>query len=328
MVSLSLGTFVVCTLPVVEPYWTVKRRRATGAFMATTFEIPATLSNLGPGFDVLGLALTLTNQFTVTITPGRWTDGGKDVDPDSHLVHRTARRAASHFGGGLSGLSVHQVERVPRSRGLGSSATARVAGALAYASVAETRPSLEEVAAFLCEEEGHPDNALAALLGGLTLGMRTPSDMVMRSVTPPAALSVALCIPDVEVSTDKARAILPVAIERSDAVANGQHLALLMHGLLTGDRETLRHGLIDYLHQPWRGPLIGPVDEVFEAARSAGAVGAFISGSGSTLAAFCDPQSVNIVACRMRDALAAHGMTATALTSEPSTIGGWSQLSR
>jgi len=247
--------------------------------------VPATLSNLGPGYDTLGLALSLLNRFE--FEPGDdWRAEGATVDPDAHLTLRTARRAVEHFGGDLPGLHVRQQEHVPRSRGLGSSATARVAGLLAALELGGVRAPLDDQLTFLAAEEGHPDNVVPAMVGGLAVVDVREGGVAHLRLAPPK-LHVAICVPDVEVPTDEARRLLPSSVSRDDAVFNLRRLGFLLVGLLEGVDGAVTSGLDDRMHQSCRAPLIGPVDQAFARAKASGALGAFISGSGSTLAAFC-----------------------------------------
>jgi len=258
-------------------------------------DVPATLSNLGPGFDVVGVALDIHNSFEFKLLrPDHYTDAGVPVTREGHLVMDVAELAGEHFGARMPhGLALVQTERIPRCRGLGSSATARVAGLLAWHHMIFGRnPSSDEMVTFLAEHEGHADNVAAALLGGVSVSARVGEGLVTRTFSPPRGLSVALCIPEREVSTEDARRALPASLSRSDVVFQTSHLALLLVGLFTGDRESLRAGVADRLHHPYRAPLIGPVDVALARAQMAGAVTSFISGSGSTLAAFV-PEGVN-----------------------------------
>lgn len=246
--------------------------------MEVHIEVPATLSNLGSGYDVLGLAIGVANRFVVT--------EGSSASPGSELVVRTAQRAAARFGGTLPSIGVRQEEHVPRSRGMGSSATARVAGLLAYQHlVGPVDPA--DALGFLAEEEGHPDNVAPALLGGLVVCGAVPVRL------PIAPVRIALCVPDREVSTPLARKALPVQVDHADAVTTLAALGQLLAGLTQGDFAAIARGVHDRLHQPYRAPLIGPVDEAFAAARAAGGA-PFISGSGSTLAAFVQDDALAV----------------------------------
>ena len=275
--------------------------------MSLRIEVPATLANLGSGYDALGLAVSLSNRFEVELGP-------PDAAPD--LVALTALAASRSFGGQLPGFRVRQDERVPRSRGMGSSATARVAGLLVYQSLCEVEVDLADQLRFLAEQEGHPDNAWPALLGGLVLCGGTAKRLTIHP-----SWTIAICNPMRQVSTPQARRALPEKILHADAVANLRAVSMLVAGLLDGDVEAVRAGVLDRLHQPYRAPLIGPVDACFAAARQLGAA-PFISGSGSTLAAFV-PQGVEAlgVARAMAAPLEAGGGVVVVRALRPRTMG-------
>jgi homoserine kinase len=289
--------------------------------------VPGTLSNLGSGFDVAGMAVDVYNQFVFNAEPpgeGLLVDQRPPAADDAVISAMLAAEAS--FGGRMpKNLHISTAVQVPRRRGLGSSATARVAGTIAYLQLNQIEASVERVLAFLAELEGHPDNAAPALLGGFCVARAAASGVTARSFRPPAELAVALCIPSVEVSTDDARRVLPEAPSRADAVFALGHFGTLVAGLLTGDEAAIGEGLHDRLHEPWRKPLIGPVDEAFSAARREGAAGAFISGSGSTLAAFVLGGRVNPqrIADVMRVVFKEHGIKAEARVVRPVPLGAW-----
>jgi homoserine kinase len=290
--------------------------------------VPASLSNLGSGFDVVGFAVGLYNQFLVTPggSAGRYEVDHGPVRADDHLLLRTVERAEAAFGRRLGvGLSVTVAEGVPRSRGLGSSATVRVAGVLAYCQVAAVEPPLDELLAFLTEEEGHPDNVCAAMLGGVTLAAREAGRVRAVRVEPPAGYTVALAVPERTLSTDEARAALADVVPREDAVFNLGRLAHLVHGLTTGDAASLRLGVQDRLHQAQRAALLGPVDAAVAAAHAAGAAGAFLSGSGSTMAALVPPDvDATEVARALATPLRSAGLgLVDARVVAPCTYGAW-----
>lgn len=296
--------------------------------MGIPIVVPASLSNLGPGFDVLGMAVSLFNRFDVSAQGpvGSATVTGALVDPEDHLLVRTLHGAERAFGTKLShGVAISQTDRVPWNRGLGSSATAHVAGYVAWAHFSGKRPPIDEALDFLTEQEGHPDNVVAAMLGGLTAGTRTPSGFRTFRLDAPPALRVALCIPAIEVRTEDARKVLPSSYSRTDAVFSTNRLAFLVHGLVTGDAASLRVGQEDRLHTPYRKPLIGPVDEAIASACAAGAASAFISGSGSTMAAFVMDPLVD--AQRVAEALAQPfrqaGTPVETRVVTPSAVGAW-----
>ncbi len=284
--------------------------------------VPGTLSNLGPGYDALGLAVSVTNRFAFRFDAPGFSAEGASVDPEEHLTLATARRAAAAFGVELPALHVRQEEQVPRARGLGSSATARVAGLMAALSLRGAPVPLDEQLAFLCAEEGHPDNVTPALLGGLCVVGFEVERLHHLRLPPPDGLAVALCVPDLEVSTPEARRILPDVVSHRDAAFTAGRMAFLMAGLLAGHHDVLGIGVQDRLHQDHRASLIGPVDEAFAAARAAGAVASFVSGSGSTLAAFVpDGGPIQAVAEAMCGPFRAGGVDATGLAVRPQAHG-------
>jgi homoserine kinase len=295
-------------------------------------EVPGSLSNLGPGFDVLGMAVTVRNRFrfsTQTPSDGFFV-GGQAVDPERHLSFRTLRKATERFGGeAVKRLRLDPIEEVPRTRGLGSSSTARVAGLVAHHVLTRVWPGRSEAQAFLAREEGHPDNVVPALIGGLTLSGWEGRALKVIRVEPAAGLQIALSVPARAVPTKKARAVLPKAWGRGDIVFELSRLAFLMHGLRELDPAALRLGVQDRLHQDHRKLLIGPVDAAFEAALSAGAAGAFISGSGSTLAAFVlgSPAEAEAVAHAMCAVFEAAGEKAEPRVCVPSSSGARYRLS-
>lgn len=299
--------------------------------MPYTLSVPATLSNLGPGFDVLGLAVGLANSFQFDdAAEGRFFADGSEVGAREHLVFSTALAASRAFGRPLrAGLSLRQDERLPRGRGLGSSATARVAGFAAWCWSSGARPSLGEALDFLSAAEGHPDNAVAALLGGLTIAVQTGGRVEAVSVPVPAGWFFALVIPEVEISTDAARAVLPPSYAREDVVFNSARLAMLVHAFVQGAPERLREACRDRVHHPYRAPLIGPVDQAIEAALAEGASSAFISGSGSTLAAIVtDGVDPAAVALALTQPFLQAGIGARALTLAPAVSGAWSGIAQ
>jgi homoserine kinase len=270
-----------------------------------TIAVPATLSNLGPGYDVLGMALELRNRFIFTVTEKEnvFEVSGRAINAKYHLTFRTFANAIEVFGGTYSGgLSLHQEESIPRSRGLGSSATARAAGLLAYLKLTGREISIERQLAFLAKAEGHPDNVTPALRGGLTLCGHDDGELC-HLVLPVPDLRVALCIPHKTISTKEARKILPQDYPQDQLVFSTSRIAFLVAGLLQNQHEVLDFAMKDVIHQPYRKTLIGPVDRAFEKATQAGALSAFISGSGSTLAAFVPKQAdANAVAQAMASA--------------------------
>ncbi len=259
--------------------------------MRVRVRVPATTSNIGPGFDAFGMALDLCNEFTVDTDaePGvAWEgEGAGDLPVDgSDLVSRTMRDVAATFEGELPALRLAATNRVPLARGLGSSSAA-IVGAIAMASRLldlglEGDPA--GVFAIAARIEGHPDNAAPACFGGVTVAL--PGGVVRRFDPHPALAPIAL-VPDVALSTAAARDALPSTVPFEDAVFNLAHAAVLLEGLTT-DPEALRYALEDRLHQSVRLALVPEVADVFDELRRRH-VPVCVSGAGSTLLAFALP---------------------------------------
>ncbi len=238
--------------------------------------VPASSANLGPGFDVLGAALSLHLNLEVRETGefGVTTDLEIPIDRGNLVV-----RAFEHLHP-ADGFEFRIASEIPLSGGLGSSAAAIVAGLLAADHIFELDADVMSVAA---ELEGHPDNVAAALNGGFVIcdGPR------VHRFEPPMGLEAVLVIPDQAVDTAAARAALPAAISMTDAVFNIAHTAVLMLGLATGDWELIAEGLRDRLHQPLRAHLYPRSAALVERAASLGALGATISGAGPAVLVWC-----------------------------------------
>jgi homoserine kinase len=253
-----------------------------------TVRVPASTSNLGPGYDCLGVALRLHN--TVTILRGKMPRSSHPPivsDAAERFFKETRRRAFS--------FSYSIVERVPRCRGLGSSATVRL-GVLFGLNRLSGEP-LDRLTLFkLCaESEGHPDNAAPATFGGFTVvgsascGRRgdTPQHGLptLQRFVVSSRLYFVFLIPDLEIETARARSILPSKIPRVAAVENCANACAITAAFASQDYEKMRGTFSDNLHQPFRAKLIQFLPRVIAAAERGGALGAFLSGSGSAIAA-------------------------------------------
>jgi homoserine kinase len=271
-----------------------------------TLSIPATTGNLGPGFDALGMALELRNEVTARAAGGRGGRMGLAVsgEGEEELAEPGRNRLVASLRGaleaeGLAGidLEVAQRNRIPLRRGLGSSAAAAAAGALAGLLLARrlrgepgAGPGLVSRALELAlPSEGHADNLAPALVGGLCLcwkASETGSPSFLRLDPPPGLIAV-LCVPAAELATADARRALPAAVPMADVVFSGGRSALLVAALLTGRYDLLAEAARDRVHQPYRIGLLPQMGAAIEAALGAGAIAAWVSGSGSTVLALC-----------------------------------------
>jgi homoserine kinase len=234
--------------------------------------VPASSANLGPGFDVFAAALALHLEVEVEETGAFAVETDLDVPRDrSNLVVRAFERLHP-----ADGFTFRMRSRIPLNGGLGSSASAIVAGLVAADHLFELDADLFAHAA---ELEGHPDNVGAALRGGVVVC----ADGIVTRLDPPPGLEAVIVVPHEPVRTDLARAALPAEVPMGDAVFNTAHAALLMLGLTGGDLELLARGLADRLHQPRRAHLYPRSMQLVADAAALGAIGASISGAGPTV---------------------------------------------
>jgi homoserine kinase len=256
---------------------------------------PGSTSNLGPGYDALGLALTIYNHLAVQTrdTPGFQVaiegEGQHILDRDEgNLFYQAALFTAQKMGKKLPGLSVQMENEVPLARGLGSSSTAIVAGVIAANHVLDRPCSQQDLLNIATEIEGHPDNVSPCLLGGLAVSALEGKEVACIRVLPPPGLQTVVAIPQFELKTSEARQVLPKEISLEDAVFGISRGCLLTAALMAGDFGKLKIGMQDRLHQPYRAHLIPNFYAVLDAAMAAGALGAALSGAGPTLMAFAN----------------------------------------
>lgn len=253
--------------------------------------VPASTTNLGPGFDALGMALRLHNRLRVRLSdePTRVEvtgEGSGALETGAmNLVCQAMARLYHEVGRELPPVRVDLENRIPVSRGLGSSSTAIVGGLLAANALLWEPLDRERVLALAVEMEGHPDNVTPALLGGFQVTSLTESGLLHLSIPPPEGLRAVVCVPEARVSTAEARRVLPATYSRADAVFNVGRVSLLVAALLTGQTAVLREAMQDRIHQPYRAALVPGFQEALAGALAAGAVGACLSGSGSTMLA-------------------------------------------
>lgn len=268
-----------------------------------TIDVPATSANLGAGFDCLGLALNLVNRIEVEVRG--WSRGeielsvqgeGHDelmADRDNRFVRgleAVMRTARGELPEGV-GWRIEMRNQVPLARGLGSSAAATVGGLVAGNALLGEPLTSSDLLRLATEIEGHADNAAAALLGGFVVVGSTESGSEAIRFDAPRDLRAVLFIPTLRLATSDMRAVLPDEVPRADAVANLARVAIGVAGLATGRWELLRALTVDRLHEPYRAAVYPQLPVLVEAARGAGALGACLSGAGSTVLAFGDSLS-------------------------------------
>lgn len=255
--------------------------------------VPATSANLGPGFDALGLALTLYDDVVVRVTdePGLTVDvagmGAASVARTGrHLVVSSMRKAFKALGARPRGLEVVCANRIPHGRGLGSSAAAIVAGVVAARGLlagGSERMDDDAALALAADIEGHPDNVAACLRGGLTIAWRRPQGAAALGVPVDPRLAPVAFVPGSSSSTKAARRLLPETVAHADAARNAGRAGLLVEALRSRP-DLLLDATEDLLHQPYRAPAMPRSAALVERLRAAG-IPAVISGAGPTVLA-------------------------------------------
>jgi homoserine kinase len=257
--------------------------------------VPATSANLGPGFDALGLALTLYDEVEACVLEAGLSIeiSGEGADlagaGEEHLVVRAMRVAFAVTGAQPPGLGLRCVNRIPHGRGLGSSAGAVVAGLLAAralsGSAADKLPD-ESLLPLASELEGHPDNVAACLAGGLTIAWAGPGGPRVLRLEPLASVTPVVCIAPSSVRTDVARGLLPEMIPHRDAAASAGRSALLVAALTQpgAGRDVLLAATRDWLHQDYRASAMPPTHALVRSLRGAG-LPAVVSGAGPSVLA-------------------------------------------
>lgn len=251
-----------------------------------TVRVPATSANLGPGFDTLGVALKLHNHVTLRVLDSDQIIRADDMRDNASALALTREAVRAFFE--RSRLTPHGVEvevkgDVPNTGGLGASVTVRL-GIIYGLNELNQRPlSDAAVLELVSVLERHPDNAAPALLGGFVVAGFVNGTVRYRRFSVPPTLKFVVCIPEFHVPTDHARALLPQQVPLQDAVENLNRAALIAAVFASGEFSLLRGLFADRLHQPYRKQLIPQLDEVIEAGVDAGALGGWLSGSGSAI---------------------------------------------
>ena len=282
-----------------------------------TLKIPATSANCGPGFDCLGVALNLYNEVTYEITDNDKLEleiegeGAGYMQPGSYnLAFSSFFRVWNKVANGRHiGLKLKQLNRIPMSRGLGSSSSAIVGGVLAASILGEANLTKEELLRYANSLEGHPDNVAPAIYGNFTISFFESLGPKCFVLQPAKPIKFIACVPELKLSTELARKAIPFKINHKDAVVNASRTALLVAALTSGKYEYLPTAMQDKLHQPYRAHLIPGLREAFYGARNKGAYSAIISGAGSTIMAYASPdQDVEAIGAAMQNALKLKGV--------------------
>ncbi|AFZ54375.1 homoserine kinase [Cyanobacterium aponinum] len=294
-------------------------------------KVPATTANLGAGFDCIGAALEFYNEFAFSLSQDdtTFTVEGEGADKitldENNLLYQSFLYYYQQLNLTPPKVNISIKINVPLARGLGSSATAIIAGLLGanhFSSNSLTQTELLEMAIAL---EGHPDNVVPALLGNCILSVGEKGNWHFVPINCHEKIKFIVAIPDFELSTESARKVLPPHLTYSEAVYNIAHLGLLIKALETGNEDWLREALEDKLHQPYRKSLIKGYDEIYQAVVKGGGYGMVISGAGPTLLALTSEQHQETVTQAMAQTWASLGVNAIVKCLNLNTQGAISE---
>ena len=275
--------------------------------------VPATSANIGPGFDAIGLALDWYNYVTLEEHDGlviESLDGVAVPTDESNLIYATAKSLYELCGVTFRGLRIGQINNIPFARGLGSSSACVIGGLKGANRLMGNPVSDAELINIAAGIEGHPDNSTPALTGGLVTAVMAGRRVYYVKQEIKNDLQFVALIPDFELKTAKARAVLPAEIPRADGVFNLSRAALMSVSLYSGNYQNLRVAADDRLHQPYRLGLISGGARAMEICYNHGAYAAFISGAGSTIMAIVNAELTDFCDCVGREL-------------QEAALGGW-----
>jgi homoserine kinase len=245
------------------------------------------MSNLGAGFDTFGLAVNLYNVFHVKSSRTfsiSFID--LDIKPEENLFLKVYKRCIEIFSEEEMPVSITIKTEIPFSRGLGSSSSAIIGAIKTFSLLYEKELSHRDIFKIAYEFEPHPDNLVPALVGGFNVCLKDEEQTFFNTIDFPEELKIIAIIPDIKISTEEARKILPAKIDIKDAIYNIQRSNLLLSSLVLKRFELLKEAVKDKLHQPYRKSLIPFYDNIEKIAYDRGAKAVFVSGSGSTIGIF------------------------------------------
>ncbi|NQX45974.1 homoserine kinase [Paenibacillus tritici] len=296
-------------------------------------KVPASTANLGPGFDTLGMALSLYAWIEMEEAAETvfhlYGDEMTGVPRDkSNLLYKVAQMVFAEAGVTVPELSISMYSEIPLTRGLGSSASA-IIGALAAANAMIGSP-LESAKLFdmATAIEKHPDNVGASLFGGIITAVWDGEHAEYIRIEPPQELEVLVVIPEFELETVKARGVLPAEVSVSDAVHNISRTSLLTAALAAGRLDLIGAAMQDRLHQPYRAPLVPGMEKLLAEAPGHGALGIALSGAGPTLLCMVDRRELRKQELELflTETMRENGISSRTLWLSPCTTGVTAEL--
>ncbi len=281
----------------------------------TTVRVPGSTSNCGAGFDTLGLALDIYNN--ITLTRGDWRGARAATDADVAGLNMADEAAQLFFvraGVEEFGFTLQIEGDVPMSRGLGSSVTLRAGVVAALNEMSGAKLTRDDLCSLVTQLEGHPDNATPAVIGGFCVARCDPhTGELLGVLRKPIGSDLVFVVvsPDQELETKKARGILPKELPYFDAIKSVNSAAYVVAAMLSGEYDRLRDAVCDFLHEPYRLPLIPGAKSAIDAGIAAGALTGWLSGSGSSVLCVARPRVASKVGKAMAGAFAAHKLDST-----------------
>jgi homoserine kinase len=291
-------------------------------------KVPASTANLGPGFDTLGMALSLyawlemkpAEQTTFHLHGDHLT--GLPTDK-SNLIYEVALMVFNEAGVSVPELEISMYSDIPLTRGLGSSASAIVAALAAANALIGSPLSDAKLLDMATSLEKHPDNVGASLYGGIITAAWDGSRVDLIRIEPHQDLQTLVIVPDFELSTSKARNVIPQQFDKSDVIHNISRSSLLVAALASGRLDMIQKAMSDRIHQPYRASLVPGMADILENAVSHGALGAALSGAGPTVLTMVDRHDTRKLELEqyLIDTMSGEGITASALWLDPDLDG-------
>ena len=294
--------------------------------------VPATTANLGPGFDCLGLALKLylnleieeIGEGLVIEYQGEGSEKFLAKKKEDTLIWKSINLVLKRANKDIhkKGIKIKILNEIPVTRGLGSSASAIIGGIVGAARLYNINLTNQEMLELALSLEGHMDNIVPALIGGLTLAYKTGQEEIKwAKIKTPLDLRVVAAIPDFTLSTGKMRGALPQKVALPEAIFNLSRSALLVNALQNSDWEVLAEAMEDRLHQPYRIPFIPGIEDMFSQIKKTGLAGAALSGSGPSVVSLTKMGSEEIISKIMKDAFLKAGVACRVLVLEADLEG-------
>lgn len=266
--------------------------------MKVSVKVPATVANLGCGFDCFGLALPVYNTVTIqeTVLPGSGVEinviteknqeSSRNIPTDkNNIVYKAIELLYGYVGQSPTELKIDITTQIPIARGLGSSASVVVGGLMAANELLGNPADKAVISSIATEIEGHPDNVVPAIYGGITLSSwEEDGSVIYRQLPWHNDWKITVCVPDYELATDISRSVLPSEVSIKDAVYNLRRSAMFVNALYTKDEELMKLALRDKLHQPYRTKLVPGLNSIMENLKhTKDVLGCVLSGAGPSI---------------------------------------------